>query len=312
MNGKVISALFGLLPIAIGTPTPQDAAVTTSRTTTATAATTYASITASPSNIPLVGKPSNDWTCTSAHNPVIMLHGLSLNYQILLSQLQWQLNALGFCTYSFTYGAHVLFPSVGGVRSMLDTAADIADFVREVHAKTGTAQKIDIVGHSEGGVQALLVPLTQSGIAELLGHTVSLGPAVHGAQYYGLTDLAYEGGNITRALVAVVLDLIGCPACDDMATGSAVYNVFLAAAGAIVQDGVKATVVMLRNDTLVTPDVSEVDEPGVRNVFVQDYCPDDSVGHAGLAIDVSVWGIVLNELQENYDGTVFCGQGIGV
>jgi pimeloyl-ACP methyl ester carboxylesterase len=302
MNQRTLLAVLGLLALASSTPTLPRAASTT---------TTAVSFTATPSNIPLVGKPPNDFTCTSPHNPVIMLHGLSLNDEILLSQLQWALNALGFCTYSLLYGAHALFPTVGGLREMLDTAGEIADFVREVATKTG-AEKVDLVGHSEGGVHTLLVPLTQPGISNILGHTVALGPAVHGAKYFGLTDLAYAGGNLTAALVGDAIAALGAPAIDDMATGGKVYERFLAANGKIVQEGVKVTVVVSRHDALVTPEVSVVEEEGVRNVYVQDYCPEDAVGHAGLAVDLSVWGIVLNELQENYNGTVLCGQGIGI
>ncbi|KAF8196712.1 alpha/beta-hydrolase [Mycena galopus ATCC 62051] len=259
---------------------------------------------------PLYGKPANNFSCTSTHNPVVMLHGLSADDEVDLNDLQYYLNSLGFCTFSQTYGAHTLVPWVGGLVSMADSAADIASFIREVQTQTGAA-KVDLVGHSEGGVMSLYVPLTQDGISDIVERAVALGPAVHGAQYYGFTDLWYAGGNVTRELAAEVLDLLGCEACDDMATGGAVYEVFLAAEGHIVPQGVKASIIMSRDDTLVAPDVSEVNQTGVRNLFVQDYCPDDKVGHAGLAWDTSVWGIILNELNENYNGTVTtCEEGL--
>jgi len=192
---------------------------------------------------------------------------------------------------------------------MADSAKEIASFIKEVKSKTG-AEKVDLVGHSEGGVMTLYVPLTQEGISDIVEHTVALGPAVHGAQYYGFTDLFYLGGQVTRTLVSGILSVLGCAACDDMATGGRVYNDFASAAGHIVQSGVKASIVMSKSDTLVAPDVSEIKEAGVRNVFVQDYCPDDKVGHAGLAWDTGVWDIIINELEENYNGPVDCTQGL--
>lgn len=157
---------------------------------------------------------------------------------------------------------------------------------------------------------ALYVPLTQAGISDIVEHSVALGPAVHGAQYYGFTDLFYLGGEVTRRLAALALKTLGCAACDDMATGGEVYEDFKKAKGHIVPGGVKASVIVSEYDTLVAPEKSVVVQEGVRNLVVQDYCPEDRVGHAGLAWDWGVWDIVVNELSENYGGAVDCRQGL--
>ncbi|RYO80091.1 hypothetical protein DL764_009942 [Monosporascus ibericus] len=248
----------------------------------------------------LYGAPPNDFSCKSDRNPVVLLHGLSANCEIDLNMLQKHLNERGYCTFSQTYGAHRLAPWVGGLAAMADSAKDIAAFVREVHEMTGARKKVDLVGHSEGGVMAVYVPMTQGGVSDIIEHTVALGPAIHGARYFGFTDLWYVGGRVTRNIASAVVKALGCAACDDMATGGAAYNEFLEAEK-IVQDGNKATVIMSRSDKLVAPDASRIDEEGVRNVFVQDTCPDDKVGHAGLMWDRSVWGLVINALEETYD-----------
>ncbi|KAI0166761.1 alpha/beta-hydrolase [Hypoxylon sp. FL1284] len=258
----------------------------------------------------LYGAPDNDFNCKSDRNPVVMLHGLSADREVDLNMLQWELNRRGYCTFSQTYGAWDAVPWIGGLRPMADSAADIAAFVREVKDKTGAA-KVDIVGHSEGGVQAIYVPMTQDGIADITEHLVALGPAIHGAKYYGFTDLWYIGGNVTRSIAKALQDLLGCPACDDMMTGGAVYKDFQSAAP-IVQPGTKATVIMSSSDTLVSPDVSRIDEEGVRNIVVQDTCPDDAVGHAGLMWDKSVWRLIVNALEENDDEVFPCDSGIPV
>lgn len=260
------------------------------------------------SRSPLFGAPDNDYGCRSEHNPVVLLHGLSLNRDTFLSTLAWHLKDMGYCVFSETYGAHPIPSWVGGVRPMRDTAKEIASFIRSVKDKTGAA-KVDLVGHSEGGVMAIYVPMTQEGIANIVDHNIALGPAIHGAQYYGLTDVFYIGGEVTRQLAALALKTFGCPACDDMATGGAVYNDFLNAAQ-IVQQGNKASIIMSTKDTLVAPDVSRIDEEGVRNISIQDKCPDDPVGHAGLASDKTVWEIVINELNEDYDRPFQCAKGL--
>lgn len=260
----------------------------------------------------LVGHPPNDFKCKSTRNPVIVLHGLSANKHVDLNTLQYHLNDLGYCTFTLTYGAHRLFPLVGGVKEMSESAIEIASFIAEVQSKTGS-KKVDLVGHSEGGVMALYVPLTQPGVAEKIERTVSLGPAVHGAKYYGLTDLAWLGGGLSASMVETVLRMFGAPAIADMATGGDVQKTFEKAKGKIVQPGVKATIVMSKSDTLVEPETSIVDEKGVRNLYVQDFCPADNVGHAGLAWDKSVWGIIVNELEEKYDAKITtCEAGLPV
>lgn len=259
---------------------------------------------------PLYGAPDNDFNCRSDEhpNPVIMLHGLSANREVDLNTLSHNLTEQGYCVFSETYGAHSFPDWIGGLAKMSDSAADIADFIRSVKDNTG-AEKVDIVGHSEGGVMALYVPMTQDGIAEIVDHNIALGPAVHGAQYFGFTDLFYMGGDATRDLVNLALDTLGCPACDDMATGGDVYNEFQSAER-IVQEGNKASIIMSNSDALVAPEYSAVEEEGVRNIYVQDSCPDDAVGHAGLAWDESVWGLVINELTEDYERPFVCGQGL--
>lgn len=257
---------------------------------------------------PLYGAPENDFNCRSEHNPIVMLHGLSANREVDLNTLSWHLKGLGYCVFSETYGAHRIPSWIGGLRKMRDSAQDIADFLWEVKDRTGAA-KIDLVGHSEGGVMAIYVPLTQEGVADIVDHNIALGPAIHGAQYFGFTDLFYIGGEITRKLASLVLKTLGCPACDDMATGGAVYNDFLNAPQ-IIQPGNKATIIMSTADTLVAPDASRIDEDGVRNVIIQETCPEDRVGHAGLAWDKGVWELIINELTEDYDRPFECDKGL--
>ncbi|KAL7625172.1 hypothetical protein AAE478_004387 [Parahypoxylon ruwenzoriense] len=256
----------------------------------------------------LFGAPDNNFDCKSERNPVVTLHGLGANRDTGLNRLQWELNGRGYCTFSLTYGAWDLVPWLGGLRPLADSAKEIASFVREVKDRTG-AGKVDIVGHSEGGVQSIYVPMTQPGMSDIVEHVVALGPAIHGAQYLGVTDLLYIGGNITREIGRVVQDVLGCPACDDLMTDGAVYNDFKKA-DKIVQPGNKVTIVMSESDVLVSPGISRVDEPGVNNVVVQDTCPDDNVGHSGLVLDKGVWRLVLNALEENDDKAFGCEKGL--
>lgn len=259
-----------------------------------------------PANVTdLYGAPPNDFNCKSDRNPVVFLHGLSANREWTISTFQKHLQENGWCTYSQTYGEYSMVPFIGGLRPMRETAPEIAAFIRQVKERTG-AQKIDLVGHSEGGVHSLYVPMTQLGIKEIIGRSVALGPAVHGAMYFGFADLWYLGGEATRFTVANILHTIGCPACDDMAPDGAIFNDFKAASPQIAQAGIKTSIIVSNNDILVKPETSIVNEPGVRNIVVQDHCPEDGAGHAGLSYDRNVWQLVKNELEEQYDRKVDC------
>jgi hypothetical protein len=63
---------------------------------------------------------------------------------------------------------------------------------------------------------------------------------------------------------------------------------------------VRTSIVMSRSDSLVAPETSKINETGIRNLSVQDYCANDTVRH-GLIRDRDVWQIIMNEVEEKYD-----------
>ncbi len=97
----------------------------------------------------------NDPACTPSAarpNPVVLLHGLGATYYEDLNVLQGWLAARGYCTFAETYGDYPGFPFVGGLRPIADSASEIAAYIRQVQDWTG-AERVDVVGHSEGGFQ---------------------------------------------------------------------------------------------------------------------------------------------------------------
>jgi pimeloyl-ACP methyl ester carboxylesterase len=249
---------------------------------------------------------NNDPNChpSAAHpEPVVLLHGLGATSSEDINVLQSELAALGYCTFSVTYGAWPGFPYVGGVRPVADSATEIKAFVEQVLAETGAA-KVDIVGHSEGGFQSLYVTKTQ-GISDRIGKVVAIAPPTHGTTFAGLYDLAFLFGAASRALVGTVLTLFGCPACSDLGEGGSAVATLNA--GPIAQPGVAYTIITSRYDELVTPtETAFVREPGVINEYVQDTCPFDPVGHIGEAYDGNVWHLVENALDPAHAGPFAC------
>ena len=60
----------------------------------------------------------------------------------------------GYCVYTFNYGrTPYVAPGLNGLGSIPESAQETADFVAQVRAATGAA-KVDLVGHSQGGIVA--------------------------------------------------------------------------------------------------------------------------------------------------------------
>ncbi|KAE8155295.1 Alpha/Beta hydrolase protein [Aspergillus avenaceus] len=256
---------------------------------------------------PALATSINDFSCRSngTHtNPVIFLHGLGATFYEDLNFLQYWLQAQGYCTYAQTYGAYDGFPLLGGLKSIADSAPEIAHYIRTVKEQTG-AEKVDVVGHSEGAFQTLYVPKFE-GVADVIDKLVAIAPPTRGTTFGGLYKLAYLLGSATRELVGEVLKLVGCPACDDLGPqGPAVVR--LNDGKDIVQPGNHLTVITSKGDEMVTPhETSWVHEDGVDNVYVQDFCPLDPVGHIGEAYDLNVWNLVKNALDGQLNRKFFC------
>lgn len=243
----------------------------------------------------LTPDPSNDYACTSAHNPVITLHGLGATYYEDINYLGDWLKTQGFCVYRATYGAYPNFPLLGGFIPINESAVEIAEFIEDVASNTGS-NKIDLVGHSEGALHSLYVPKFESGISGLVQRIVAIAPPTHGTSFANLITLAQDLG--IDGLVQEVLDTFGCEACNDLVDGGAAIA-RLNDGKPIVQPGNDVTVIISKHDELVTPtSTAVVDEAGVRNEYVQDYCGLDPVGHIGEAYDLNVWNMVKNALTD--------------
>ncbi|KAF1733535.1 hypothetical protein CRV24_007439 [Beauveria bassiana] len=250
----------------------------------------------------------NDFSCqpSAEHpNPVVLLHGLGATWYEDIYLLELWLQTKNFCTFSLTYGAYDGFPFVGGLRPIDESSREIAALISEVHAKTN-ASKIDLVGHSEGGFQALYVPKFREGIAALVENIVAIAPPTHGTTFAHLWTLVQLFGKNARKDVGTVLEKLGCAACNEISVdGPSIAK--LNDGKPIVQAGNKVTIITSKYDELVTPtDTAFVREPGVENIYVQDYCPFDPVGHIGEAYDQNVWNLVLNSLEKQVRRRFFC------
>lgn len=245
----------------------------------------------------------NDYSCRSETNPnpVVLLHGLGATYYEDINILEGYLQTQGFCTFSLTYGDYPGFPFVGGLKPIKESAVEIANFVKTVKQKTG-ATKIDLVGHSEGAFQTLYVTKF-GGVKDIIQRVFAIAPPTHGTTFLSLYNITDISPAITRPLVDTILRTVGCTACSDLLpNGDAELT-----NGPIAQEGVSYTILTSTNDQLVKPTTTSfVYEDGVRNLYVQDFCPLDPVGHLGEAYDPNVMELVRNALKDDLAGPEVC------
>ena len=250
----------------------------------------------------------NDWSCrpSAVHpDPVVLLHGLGGNGPGNFATLGPYLASAGFCVYAPTYGEAIPGIPVGGLTPIPQSATEIDAFIGHVLTATGAA-KADLVGHSEGGFQALYGPKFVPGEAASIARVVALAPPTHGTTVASLVTIGDDLGvsPLTDAIIAA-----GCPACSALTTGSSVVTSLNT--GLVTQPGIAYTIIASTHDELVTPYGTEfVHEPGVSNETVQDFCPLDPVGHIGLAYDPDVAQLVRDALDPAQPVPVTCSVGL--
>jgi triacylglycerol esterase/lipase EstA (alpha/beta hydrolase family) len=233
---------------------------------------------------------ANDFSCkpTSAHPyPVVLVHGTFGDMTDSWQALSPLLKNAGYCVFALNYGGSPggLFQGYGEIAA---SARQLATFVGQVLAATG-ASKVDIVGHSQGGMMPRYY-LKFLGGASKVNALVGLAPSNHGTNLDGLLGLlqAFPGGSSFLTSL--------CAACTEQTAGSQ----FLANlnAGGDTVAGVAYTVIETRYDEVVTPYTSAfLSGPDVTNVTLQNQCVLDFTDHLGIIYDQVALHDVLNALD---------------
>jgi triacylglycerol esterase/lipase EstA (alpha/beta hydrolase family) len=168
-----------------------------------------------------------------------------------------------------------------GLGDIGQTSQPLAGLVDQVRAQTGAA-KVDLVGHSQGGLVARYYVKNLGGAAKV-DRVVSLGAPHYGT--YVANIVAFFG----------LGSCVGVIACQQMSIGSS----FLADlnAGPDVISPVRYTNIYTAYDELVRPVTNATLRDGAVNVKVQDQCWLRVVGHLGLIVDGTVYDGVRDALR---------------
>ncbi len=232
---------------------------------------------------------ANDWSCRprAAHpRPVVLVHGTGANMALSWRALSPELKNRGYCVFALNYGGNALGP-------VERSARELAAFVDRVLAATG-AERVDVVGHSQGGMMPRQYIRFEGGGAKV-GTLVGLAPSNHGS---GGEDEADTPPKLPAWARSWLRRLTGglCPACADQSAGSPFLTRLNE--GSETVPGVSYVVIQTRYDQIVTPWTSALlTGPGATNIVLQDGCAQDRVDHAAIAYDRRAVGFTLHALD---------------
>ncbi|WP_433723019.1 esterase/lipase family protein [Nocardia sp. CA-129566] len=251
---------------------------------------------------------ANRWDCkpSAEHpNPLVLLHGTWLNAYDTFAYLSPRLARAGFCVFAFNFGRSGLMQGGGigsvlpgryGVGPMEESSRQLADFVDQVRTATG-AEKVDIVGHSQGGTVASQY-LKFDGGADKVGKLVTYGATHHGTSLLGIASLGRAINNLGVNILGFYEPIVGLSNIEQ-AVGSPFYA-RLNADGDTVP-GIDYTVVGSRYDEVTNPFDWTFLQAGpdavVHNITLQDGCEQDLSDHLTIMYSPRSAAIALNALD---------------
>jgi triacylglycerol esterase/lipase EstA (alpha/beta hydrolase family) len=253
---------------------------------------------------------ANDWKCkpSAAHpRPVVLLHATLANAYMNWAGLSPLLKRDGYCVFAPNYGGQPGVP-FKATRHIPDSAREIARYVDRVLKATG-ARQVDLVGHSQGGGLMPRWYLRFEGgtnpanpAKNKVRRLIGLAPSNHGAGASGL-------GNLTTALgLNPTVSLVAGQAYADQMPGSRVHTTL--DRDGDTQPGVDYTTIVTRLDEVVTPYSNQFLKAGpgakVRNILLQEICPQDLSEHLSIAYDSNALQLVFNALDPAHAHPVNC------
>ncbi len=244
---------------------------------------------------------ANDWTCrpSAAHpRPVVLVHGTFADMSDSWQALSPLLRNHGYCVFALNYGSSNGSGAVGiyGTGDIRQSAAELSAFVDQVLTATGAA-KVDLVGHSQGGMMPRYY-LKYLGGGAKVGTLVGLAPSNHGTSADGLLTLGsyFPGANSFFG---------ACLACEQQETNSPLLTELNA--GGETVPGVSYTVIESRYDEVVTPYTSAfLSGSGVTNITLQNQCILDAGEHLSMPYDHIADADVLTALDPAHPQHPIC------
>lgn len=209
----------------------------------------------------------------AAKDPVIIVAG-TFSPSFANEPLAARLRADGYRTYIFE------LPNLG-TGDINGSAAALDAFADAVRAQTGAA-KVDLIGHSQGGLVGRQYIKFHGGANEV-DSMISLGTPHYGTY---LANFASFFGTSIIGLVSI----------NQMSIGSSFLSNLNAGDDTI--GNVRYTNIYTSFDELVRPVTQATMQDGATNVRVQSQCWARVVGHLGLIVDGAVYSGIEDALEK--------------
>ncbi|MFE6281470.1 esterase/lipase family protein [Streptomyces sp. NPDC057877] len=241
----------------------------------------------------------DDWDkpLTEEHpRPVVLVHGTFGNRGYTWTSATPLLRDNGYRVFRLDYGQH-LNPVIFGLNDIRQSAQQLSDFVDEVLSRTG-AQKVDLVGFSQGGMMPRWF-IGALGGAPKVHNYVGIAPSHHGVTAQGLMNLARQ---IPLAKELVEQGAVGqiVPAWPQLQHDHP-FQRELADLGETVE-GIRYTVIATKYDDVVTPydscALTLTEGHQINNIVLQDIDPEDHTPHVSMPYNQTVLKEVLKALAD--------------
>jgi triacylglycerol esterase/lipase EstA (alpha/beta hydrolase family) len=241
---------------------------------------------------------ANDWSCRPSPrhpNPVVLVpaEGTMGSDWHAASPL---LADHGYCVFALNYGGSS-GSSSGGTAPMEQSAVELKAFIQRVLAATH-ARRVDLVGHSEGGVMPRYY-IKFLGGTRTVRRFVALAPLNHGTSLDGIATLAKQ--------VPGAVSLVGklSAADEEMISGSPFMTNLNSPPEA--PRPVRYTVIATGDDEVATPyQTAFLAGPNAKNIVLQAQCGEDQVEHTAISYDSIALHDVLNALDPRHATPPVC------
>ena len=251
---------------------------------------------------------TNDFTCTprKGTHPVVLIPGTTEDAFTTWSYYGPRMQAAGLCVYTFNYNpeTHPLVEAAATSGNIYSTAAFMAHFVDKVLKSTG-ADKVDLVGHSQGGGPLPRAYIKYYGGDKKVNHLIGIVPSNKGTSILGMEKFLNEPGTPANTIMSAGARYRNLESAPQQLQGSTFLKDLNA--GGMTAPGVKYTVIATRFDNRVFPWTNAlIPEPGAKNIVIQDVCPLDHSAHTNITYDPMTYQVVANALEPQRATPVRC------
>ena len=251
---------------------------------------------------------TNDFTCTprKGTHPVVLIPGTTEDAFTTWSYYGPRMQAAGLCVYTFNYNpmTHPLVEAVSTTGNIYSTAAFMAHFVDKVLKSTG-ADKVDLVGHSQGGGPLPRAYIKYYGGDKKVNHLIGIVPSNKGTSILGMERFLNEPGTPANTIMSAGARYRNLESAPQQLQGSTFLKDLNA--GGMTTPGVKYTVIATRFDNRVFPWTNAlIPESGAKNIVIQDVCPLDHSAHTNITYDPMTYQVVANALEPQRATPVRC------